>query len=114
MLEHLVNLPLGVPRGLLGRVGVALMARGLPQQREIADLLVARAPSSATPAEAAASCPTCSPNGIHPSARTWSTPSPAMRSQATHRGRQWQRAGRVDVSAGTADQLPYPTRPATR
>jgi hypothetical protein len=28
-----------LPRGLLGRVGGLLMARGLPQQREIADLL---------------------------------------------------------------------------
>ena len=28
-----------LPRGLLGRLGGRLMARGLPQQREIADLV---------------------------------------------------------------------------
>jgi ubiquinone/menaquinone biosynthesis C-methylase UbiE len=31
-----------------------------------------------------------------------------MRSQAAHRCRQWQSAGRVDIYAGTADQLPLP------
>lgn len=31
-----------------------------------------------------------------------------MRSQAAHRCRQWQNAGRVDIAAGTADQLPLP------
>jgi SAM-dependent methyltransferase len=35
-------------------------------------------------------------------------PSPVMRSHAARRCRQWQSAGRVDIAAGTADQLPLP------
>jgi len=31
-----------------------------------------------------------------------------MRSHAARRCRQWQSAGRVDIAAGTADQLPLP------
>ncbi|MDQ3240891.1 MAG: class I SAM-dependent methyltransferase [Actinomycetota bacterium] len=97
-----------LPRGLLGRIGGVLMARGLPQQREIADLL-------ATPG--ADLCEVGSGPGVlgallaerHRQLRLHLVdPSPIMRSQAAHRCRQWQSAGRVDISAGTADQLPLP------
>ena len=97
-----------LPRGLLGRLGGALMARGLPQQREIADLL-------ATPGTDLCEVG-CGPGVLaallaqrHPQLRLHLVdPSPIMRSQAAHRCRQWQSAGRVDIYAGTADRLPLP------
>jgi SAM-dependent methyltransferase len=84
------------------------MARGLPQQSEIADLLVnpdsrplrgrlrPRCPRRpARPAPSAAAPAPHRPFAGH-----------ALPSR--HRCRQWQNAGRVDIAAGTADQLPLP------
>jgi len=97
-----------LPRGLLGRVGGVLMARGLPQQREIADLL--ESPGTEL-------CEVgCGPGVLgallaqrHQQLRLHLIdPSPVMRSQAAHRCQQWQAAGRVDISPGTAEQLPLP------
>jgi ubiquinone/menaquinone biosynthesis C-methylase UbiE len=97
-----------LPRGVLGRVGGVLMARGLPQQREIADLL-------ATPGSDLCEVG-CGPGVLgallaqrHQQLRLHLVdPSPVMRSQATHRCREWQRTGRVDIAAGSADQIPLP------
>ncbi|CAN5225875.1 hypothetical protein BH20ACT13_BH20ACT13_06020 [soil metagenome] len=97
-----------LPRGLLGRVGGMLMARGLPQQREIADLLT-------TPGTDLCEVG-CGPGVLgallaqrHEQLHLQLVdPSPIMRSQATRRCRQWQSAGRVDICPGTADQLPLP------
>ncbi len=84
------------------------MARGLPQQREIADLL-------ATPGTDLCEVG-CGPGVLgallaqrNQQLRLYLVdPSPVMRSQAARRCRRWQSAGRVDISAGTADQLPLP------
>lgn len=83
------------------------MTRGLPQQEEIADLIT-------TPGTGLCEVG-CGPGVLadllakHPLLRQHLVdPSPIMRSQAAHRCRQWQHAGRVDVSAGTADRLPLP------
>jgi ubiquinone/menaquinone biosynthesis C-methylase UbiE len=84
------------------------MARGSRQQREIADLL--GDPGTVL-------CEVGSGPGVlaaqlaeqHPHLRLHLTdPSPVMRSQAARRCRRWQRDGRVDISAGTADRLPLP------
>ncbi|MHB1613559.1 MAG: class I SAM-dependent methyltransferase, partial [Actinomycetes bacterium] len=96
-----------LPRGLPGRLGGVLMARSPPQQREIADLLAAPGTElcevGCGPVLAALLAQR------HPQRRLHLVdPSPAMRSQAADRARQWQRAGRVDISAGTADQIPLP------
>ncbi len=96
-----------LPRGLPGRLGGVLMARSPPQQREIADLLAAPGTElcevGCGPVVAALLAQR------HPQRRLHLVdPSPAMRSQAADRARQWQRAGRVDISAGTADQIPLP------
>ena len=94
------------PRGLLGCIGGVIMARSLAQQQEIADLLTA--PGSEL-------CEVgCGPGALaailaqrHPLLRLHLVdPSPVMRSQAGRRCRAWQRHGRVDVSAGTADHIP--------
>ncbi len=82
------------------------MARGLPQQREIADLLTAPGTELCDLG--------CGPGVLggllaqrHQQLRLHLVdPSPVMRSQAARRCRQWQSAGRVEISAGTADQLP--------
>ncbi len=97
-----------LPRGQLGRVGGVLMARGLPQQREIADLLTAPGTDLCDIG--------CGPGVLgallaqrHQQLRLHLVdPSPVMRSQAARRCRQWQSTGRVQISAGTADQLPLP------
>lgn len=97
-----------LPRGLLGRVGGALMARGLPQQREIANLLAIPGTDLCEVG--------CGPGVLgallaqrHQQLRLHLVdPSPVMRSQAARRCRQWKSAGRVEISAGTADQLPLP------
>jgi ubiquinone/menaquinone biosynthesis C-methylase UbiE len=84
------------------------MARGQPQQREIADLL-------AVPG--AELCEIGAGPGVlgallaqqHPQLRLHLVdPSPVMRAQAARRCEQWLSAGRVDISAGTAEQLPLP------
>jgi ubiquinone/menaquinone biosynthesis C-methylase UbiE len=84
------------------------MARGLPQQREIADLL-------ATPGTDLCEVG-CGPGLLgallaqrHPQLRLHLVdPSPIMRSQAARRCRQWQGAGRLDIAAGTAEEIPLP------
>jgi SAM-dependent methyltransferase len=95
-----------LPSGLLGRLGGALMARSPHQQREIADLLT-------TPGTDLCEVG-CGPGVLaailaqrYPQLRLYLVdPSPIMRRQAAHRCRQWQSAGRVDIHAGTADQIP--------
>lgn len=97
-----------LPRGLLGRVGGVLMARGLPQQREIADLLASPGTDL---------CEVGSGPGLlgallaerHPQLRLHLIdPSPIMRSQAARRCQRWQDAGQLDIAAGTADKIPLP------
>ena len=97
-----------LPRGLLGRLGGRLMARGLAQQREIADLL----PNKGTDL-----CEIgCGPGVFgallaeqHQQLRLHLIdPSPIMRSQAARRCQQWVSNGRLDISDGTADELPLP------
>lgn len=99
-----------LPRGALGRLGGALMARGLPQQREIADLL-------ATPGTDLCEVG-CGPGLLgallaerNPQLRLHLIdPSPIMRSQAARRCRRWQDAGRLDIVDGTADKIPLPDK----
>ena len=95
-----------VPRGLLGRIGGGLMARGLPQQGEVADLV-------GTPG--ADLCELgCGPGVLadvvaeqYPRVRLHLVdPSEVMRVQAARRCRRWQLDGRVDISPGTADHMP--------
>lgn len=84
------------------------MARGLPQQREIADLLTAPGTDLCDIG--------CGPGVLgallaqrHQQLRLYLVdPSPVMRSRAARRCQQWQSTGRVEISAGTADQLPLP------
>lgn len=94
------------PRGLLGRIGGVLMAHGLVQQQEIAGLLAS--PGSDL-------CEVgCGPGVLadvlarrYPQLRLHLVdPSPVMRAQAARRCQPWLREGRVDISAGTADQIP--------
>lgn len=102
-----------LPRGLLGRLGGRLMARGLPQQREIADLL-------SNPGTNLCEIG-CGPGVLgallaesHQQLRLHLIdPSPIMRSQAARRCQQWQSNSRLDISDGTAANFPFPTRPAT-
>ena len=97
-----------LPRGLLGRVGGALMARGLPQQREIVDLIGSPGTELCEVG--------CGPGVLgallaerHPQLRLHLVdPSPVMRSDATRRCRQWQGAGRLSIAAGTAEKIPLP------
>jgi len=96
------------PRGLLGRIGGALMARSLPQQREVADMLTDPGPVL---------CELGSGPGAmgailaerHPQLQLHLVdPSPTMRSQAGHRCHAWVQEGRVHISDGTAERLPLP------
>ena len=89
------------------------MARGLPQQREIADLL-------SNPGTNLCEIG-CGPGVLgallaesHQQLRLHLIdPSPIMRSQAARRCEQWQSNSRLDISDGTAANFPFPTRPAT-
>lgn len=82
------------------------MARGLPQQREIADLV-------SNPGTNLCEIG-CGPGVLgallaehHQQLRLHLIDlSPIMRSQAARRCQQWQSNGRLDISDGTADQLP--------
>jgi ubiquinone/menaquinone biosynthesis C-methylase UbiE len=84
------------------------MARGLPQQREIADLV-------SNPGTNLCEIG-CGPGVLgallaerHQQLRLHLIDlSPIMRSQAARRCQQWQSNGRLDISDGTADQLPLP------
>jgi ubiquinone/menaquinone biosynthesis C-methylase UbiE len=97
-----------LPRGLLGRLGGRLMARGVQQQREIADLV-------SNPGTDLCEIG-CGPGVLgallaerHQKLRLHLIdPSPIMRSQAARRCRQWQSNGRLDISDGTAAELPLP------
>jgi len=84
------------------------MTRGLPQQREIADLL-------GTPGTDLCEVG-CEPGVLgallaerHQAVRLHLLdPSPVMRAQAAHRCRQWHSTGRVVIAPGTADQIALP------
>lgn len=84
------------------------MARGMAQQREIADLLTNPGTDLCEVG--------CGPGLLgallaerHPNLRVHLVdPSPVMRAQAAHRCREWQRSGRVVIAEGTAERLPLP------
>ncbi len=90
-----------LPRGLLGRVGGTSWPAACPSS--------VRLPTCAAPGIELCDLG-CGPGvlaGRHPQLRLHLVdPSPVMRSQAARRCRQWQREGRVDISPGTADQIP--------
>ncbi len=97
-----------VPRGLLGQIGGALMARGAAQQREIASLL--KHPGARL-------CEIGSGPGLlaaflaeqHPTLHQHLIdPSPVMRAQAARRCRPWLDTGRIDIVGGSAEAIPLP------
>jgi ubiquinone/menaquinone biosynthesis C-methylase UbiE len=97
-----------VPRGVLGHIGGWLMARGIPQQREVADVVAAWAPRQVCEVG-------CGPGVLgqllaerSPEMRLdLVDPSPIMRAQAGRRCREAIARGRVGLHNGSADAPPF-------
>jgi arsenite methyltransferase len=97
-----------VPRGVLGRIGGKLMARGVPQQQEVADIVAAWSPKQVCEVG-------CGPGVLaqllaqrRPKMRLDVVdPSAIMRAQAGRRCQEAIAEGRVAVHRGSADSLPF-------
>jgi ubiquinone/menaquinone biosynthesis C-methylase UbiE len=97
-----------VPRGILGRIGGRLMARGVPQQREVADIVTGWTPRRICEVG-------CGPGVLAQLlVQRWPQlrldlvdPSPIMRAQAGRRCRKAIAEGRVTIHSGSADALPF-------